>query len=194
MNTLLSHSQSQTFPTDAAPRRARRQSSVLPFVFAFAFLGFGLLLVGISWFSIRDGFTSSSWYHAQGTVLSSQVDTEEHTDSNGRTTYTYIPAIKYQYNVDSTTFTAHQVQFSANQYNYFGDAERIVSQYPTGSDVTVYYAPDDHSHSVLLPGVAGSSFIGMGVGILFAAIGVVLLVVIFKYLMPATRQVLVKSS
>lgn len=183
MNTPLM----QTTPVSlagnqAASRPARRQSFVLPFVLAFAFLGFGLILVLVSGFSIRDGLASSSWYHAQGTVLSAQVDVDEKTDSDHRTTYTYTPSISYQYSVDGKTFTSRQVQFSSSQYNSEGSAERIVNQFPADSDVTVYYSPDDHARSVLIPGVVGNSFIGLGVGVLFAAIGVGLLVVIVKYL------------
>jgi hypothetical protein len=65
-------------------------------------------------------------------------------------------AIEYEYAVEGQKFRSDKVTFSHTGESGAGFAERYVSKYPVGAQVTVYYEPDDPDFSALEPNVKES--------------------------------------
>ena len=72
-----------------------------------------------------------------------------------------------RYSSDNVSFG----QYSGNRSH----AEEIVAKYPVGSRVTVYYDPEDVATAVLEPGVTWSSYLLIGMGVLFTCIPIIIM-------------------
>ena len=89
-----------------------------------------------------------AWPTTTGRIISSEVEGKWET-SNGDSTYMYSPRIEYTYEVSGVQYTGdrfRQVEISTTGP---GNAESVVSQFPVGSEVEVYYRPSNPSKSML---------------------------------------------
>ncbi len=133
----------------------------------FVVVGIGLAIWG--WSVLQNARVSESWPTTDGQILSSNV--REDRDEDGTS---YFGDVTFGYFVDDISYTSDTVSFG--QYGGERDhAEEIVARYPAGSGVTVYYDPADPETAVLEPGVTWSSYMLLGMGVLFTCIPLIIL-------------------
>ncbi len=144
-------------------------------VLGVVFFGLGAIFVAVGIGGYRDGQATESWPTTNGRVISADVqesiETRRDMNDRRRTEYTYRASVQYEYTVGERTYLGHRIK--ADDYSGGADrAYRIVNRYLAGSDVTVFYNPDDPGQAVLETGAdtMGVYLFG-GVGALFTVIG-----------------------
>lgn len=138
-------------------------------IFLLLFVGVGIGLSLWGWSVLQKARVSESWPQAQGEIVSSEVrrsDDENGSSYSGDVTFEYVVADS-RYSSDNVSFG----QYSGNRSH----AEEIVAKYPVGSRVTVYYDPEDVATAVLEPGVTWSSYLLIGMGVLFTCIPIIIM-------------------
>lgn len=119
---------------------------------------------------------SKNWLSTNGKIISSDLDAQISTDDDGYQTTTYLAKVFFTYEVNGNSYESDRVNFDYGmRTSNVRKPQSVVEQYPTGSDVTVYYDPEDPQQSVLEKRVNGT-FTTILVSAVFIAIGVVLAV------------------
>jgi hypothetical protein len=115
---------------------------------------------------------SKNWSRVEGTVIKSRVEEKKRTSSSGGGSsgprghgssssstsvyYTYRPVVSYSYVVDGKNYDNDRINFRQDdEYKHRRGkrhAQKIVSRYPEGSKITVYYDPEDPQEAVLVSG------------------------------------------
>ena len=119
-------------------------------------LGGGAFILGLAyivWIVVtkRHSQGTPNWPKVTGTVVRSRVYTFEHETSQGQER-TYTPLVTYSYGVRGEVYTsaARDVwpYYRATTLNLQG-AVSVISKYPDGSRVSVYYNPANPKQSLL---------------------------------------------
>lgn len=140
----------------------------LPLGFGLLCLGFfflvtliaGGLLVFLSIRSRKKAGASQSWPSAAGTVKVSTVREGTSTDDDNRISTYYYPSVEYEYSVAGQTYTGKNIHFGGVAgYGNPGQVQPILSSYPVGASVPVYYNPAKPSEAVLERKAGGSKFL-----------------------------------
>ena len=140
------------------------------FVFAF-FLG-GAAAIFFGYRNRQKATESLNWPKVPGTITEAEVRKDYDTDAEGFTTTTYVPEIKYQYQVGGEEFSNQQISFGGTKtYSSSKKAEEALSQYPVNGSVSVYYNPENPEESVLVQGTKGTMTLII-VGAAFIAISI----------------------
>ena len=106
-------------------------------------IGFFLLQMASS--QVGGYLSSRGWEEAEGTVIISELQTQEQGDSE-----VYRALVVYEYSVGRRPFEGNQFAFGSETYvPYREDVEAVIDQYTIGDSVTVFYNPNDPSESVL---------------------------------------------
>ncbi|MDP2975717.1 MAG: DUF3592 domain-containing protein [Anaerolineales bacterium] len=96
------------------------------------------------------------------------------TDSDGDTSTSYSPAVKFTYRVAEQEYTGNKITFGFIQgYGNYKKAQAALAHYPLGAQVTVYYNPANPADAVL-ERKAGGSTISLVLGIVFILISMCL--------------------
>lgn len=138
----------------------------------FIAVGIGLTIKG--YYTLGNANASSEWPTTKGQIIRSTVEKFKNTKDVGkRRKYTsmYRPNIVYEYSVDGFTYTSENYTFIEQHSSDAGDIRQIIDRYPTGQIVSVYYSPEDTALSVLEPGVTGSSYMPLMMGVVFMLAG-----------------------
>ena len=125
--------------------------------------GVGIALVGVAFISYGIGEISKAkesvnWPTVSGSVITSKTEKRTSTEGSGSTkkTKTYdVAIIKYEYDIDGTSYTSNRIAFGGQER---GSAHTLVSKYPEGKSVKVYYDPADPEVAALEPGMKGGSY------------------------------------
>lgn len=127
-----------------------------------------IIIIGISFLALfvigrnfLNGLNSRNWPITEGRVVHSGVQAHQSMDDDGETSTTYGASIQYEYNVSGQEIQGARRSFTEMRTNSVRRAEQILTRYPQGSSVTVYYHPDNPSLSVLEPGVKWWTYILM---------------------------------
>ena len=128
-------------------------------------LGSFVLLIGIG--KLIRAIASEKWPTVEGIVISSEIDLE----GDGRRASG--SDIHYEYWVQGERFSANTIhpskwEISSNSYH-----QRIVSLYPLGSKVIVYYHPQKPNIAVLEPWISLEILCILGAGVVLMCIGIV---------------------
>ena len=164
------------------------KGKAVPVILGLVFLGAG---IGVSVWggrTLQNAKASSSWPKVQGQVVESDVERERSrsgTGRNRRTKTTYKANVFYDYSVNGTKYSSHKVSFGEYSSSSPGHARRIVNRYPKGKTVEVHYNPEKPQVAVLEPGVSWSSYMPLGIGVVFAIAGGV---VVAGSIMGKTRE------
>ena len=111
---------------------------------------------------------SSDWPNVNGKITRSAVATKR---SDGKTMFSFD--VVYKYEVEGKQYTCNNVYFGGEgSSSSSSSANGVVSRYPKGSEVKVYYEPANPGNAVLEPGTTWSSYLVYGVGMVFLVIGV----------------------
>jgi hypothetical protein len=149
---------------------ARRANPLIGVLIMPIFFIAGIFLAKYGGSVLDNAKASAEWPTVQGTVMHSDVVRERGTGDN-RGKYHYEADVMFEFELDGQTYSSNNVSFGEYASSQASHAREIVRRYPEGSRVTVYYNPEDPDTAVLEPGVSWSSYILLGMGILFCAIG-----------------------
>lgn len=119
--------------------------SVFLTLFFGLFLAIGLAILGFGLRSLHLTRQAEHWPTVQGTVISSDFDSN--TDSDGDTTYR--AEITYAYNVLGRDYAGEKIAFGysgSSSYNFHHD---IYDALPDGAEVAVRYDPQRPERAVL---------------------------------------------
>jgi hypothetical protein len=165
--------------------KKRKTDSLLPFykriditvIVFFAVLLLGAVIFGYGCRDTRSAKESLHWPETPGVVTASFVYEYTEIDDSEPT---YTPRVDYSYKVDGKSYSNNLISFEFNSIRNKSKktkswAVTVISDYPTGSAVTVYFNPANPHISVLLKGAArdwkifwGCLFIVTGtLGVLF---------------------------
>ena len=145
-----------------------------PFTAIFGAI-FGLCgLVAAIWggFVLKSAKVSGSWPSVQGFVMESRVESKTSKGSDNRQDTSYYAKVVYRYEIETAEYTCDTVSFGEHGTNKPDHAREIVKRYPKGKEVKVYYDPEKPKTAVLEPGVTWSSYLPLGLGIVFVGVGV----------------------
>ena len=140
------------------------------------FLIVGVLLGGFLLWQLIKGMKAKNWPTAQGRVIDSRVSTSVSYDDDGDRSTTYGAEISYSYDIDGYEYSGHRRSFSDFSSSNRRRAEKIVARYAPGTNMPVYYRPDDPEESVLEPGINLVSVLFLLLPAIFLVIGVLGLV------------------
>lgn len=120
-----------------------------------------LLVVGCTlsyvffWEELSSQMETDDWAEAQGTIISSGLETDYSCSEEGGCSNVYQPFTEYRYDVDGVSYEGSRITYTwANTHIGFRSlAESVIEDFQEGSEITVYVDPDDHSESVLIQGL-----------------------------------------
>jgi hypothetical protein len=135
---------------------------------ASLFIAVGLLFLFFGGRSLYRGVASSYWPTVEGRVLSSQVKSER----GKRGGLVYSAEVNYAYAVNAESFTCQRIRFGNIHTGNPVLPTQLVEKYPAGKSVTVHYCGSDPFLALLEPGIQSASLIVVGIGMLFAGVGV----------------------
>lgn len=139
--------------------------------FVTIFSGIGIFMLVKHFRDKKKLEESQAWSATSGTVTQSYIREAESRDSDGYTTISYYPEVRYSYQVMGVEYTGDQVAFGGS----VGDSNRskageTLMQYPVGKDMLVYFDPQN-PHAAVLERRMGSKLF-LIIGIIFTTIGV----------------------
>lgn len=140
----------------------------------YLILGWVIFAVGV-WsltyvFRIRrEARQSASWPQTTGRILTASLR-----QTGGRYRPVYAPEFEYEYSVNGRAYRGRRWNFGVLATDK-SSAQAVVDRYLPGKTVPVYYNPAKPSASVLERDIGGS-WVGMVVGIVFAIVGLGLIV------------------
>ena len=112
---------------------------------------------------------SESWPSVEGEILESKL---ERSKSDGATKYR--ANVNYIYEIAEKEFTGKKIGFSALATKSY--TQKLIERYPVGENVEVYYNPENHSDSVLLPGLNFVLILGPTIGIIIISLSAILMI------------------
>lgn len=123
----------------------------------FAFLFFALLFAALAWFvDVRFSrmlalqYQAQSFPGTQGRILSGKV--VQYTGSKGR--IYYRASFSYRYQVNGQTYEGRRYRYDGHpSFSSEDEANQMMLAHPPGSDVQVYYNPNDPADAVLSPSI-----------------------------------------
>ncbi|BBO76634.1 hypothetical protein DSCW_40510 [Desulfosarcina widdelii] len=119
--------------------------------FAVLFLAVGIVIAGFSYNGYRTSLASKSWPNVTGSIVQSEIEKQTSTSGEGadkKTTVKEYPKIAYQYHIDGHQYKSAKISYLSS----IGSARQVVSRYPQGKTIPVYYNPDKPEQAVLVPG------------------------------------------
>ena len=147
--------------------------------FRLIWIGIGLVAAGtygiVHGFQLRDlAQRSEEWPTARGRIVSSQVTSLTVSDrQGGKDTYHY-PKVVYEFEVDGRIRQGSRVSYAVYKFRQREPAEAIVSAYPAGKTVDVYFAPENPDDAVL-ERVTPNKIKKPALGVMILVVGVVIL-------------------
>ncbi len=122
--------------------------------FTVLFLAVGLIIALFTYSTYATRMASKTWPTANGVIIRSEIEAHTRTssdDSQKEETFITTPKIAYEYQVDGNRFKGSKVALSSPS----GNAQQLVTRYPKGKSIPVYYNPDKPRQAVLIPGGPG---------------------------------------
>jgi hypothetical protein len=145
-------------------------------IFGLLFTGIGLFLLVRGFIDFRTSKASRDWPSAGGQVTIATVETKVEHDEDGTTTK-YSPRVVYTYSVSGQQYTSDQVVVGARRWHTSQARAEAKLAYRSGQRVTVYYNPDKPAQAVLEAGATRGAWGTLLIGIVFAILGVIVLVI-----------------
>lgn len=108
---------------------------------------------------VRRAHQSKNWPSVPGNILKSKIN---YYRSNG---HTWDWNVTYRYHVNGIRYVSDTVFFGTTLP--LDEAISITVRYKTGMEVSVYYHPDKHGVSVLVPGITPYTYSLLFIGPLF---------------------------
>lgn len=138
-----------TIPIPAVAAETKATCSSGPRVLRWLSLGMFLLggiLLGRAWWTNDLSGRSAEWPTTEGTVLDARVVRE---GSKGESKFRAV--VRYSYAVSGQQYESERVSLASSKTKQSRD-EKTVSEYPSGSAVTVHYDPEQPGDALLVIG------------------------------------------
>jgi len=162
---------------------------ILPAVFILA--GIGIIIYARK--QLAEAKASLQWPEADGAVIDSRIGVKMETpnrNSNNRTSinltprYYYRAEVAYQYEVNGVKHIGDRVSITDVWHNTQAAAAQTLARYPKDGKIKVRYNPEKPGSSLLEPGVTRNARLAPWGGLLFAVVGVALLVFFYYRHVP----------
>ncbi|GMU08414.1 MULTISPECIES: DUF3592 domain-containing protein [Corallococcus] len=123
---------------------------MMKWLMGLALLGIGVALAFAGGRMVYRSKASKDWPTAQGTVLTSRVET-----LRSKRAVSFRPEVSYRYEVNGVPYTSDTVAFDGHGAGGLADAQAVSRHYAAGSPVTLHYEPEDPSVACLQCGDTG---------------------------------------
>jgi hypothetical protein len=157
------------------------------FLSIFLIVGIGMIVFGVS--NIRTAKDSETWPSKEGVILKSKISVNTSDDGT-----TYGADVSYEFRVGDMKYKGDKVTISEVSTSNRSRAKKIVKRYRKGSEVPVFYDPNDPERNVLEPGLSGGSWLLPGIGLAFLIIPLIILITIEKANRKESKKGKRKSS
>jgi hypothetical protein len=117
--------------------------------FSVVAICFALAALMIFFAARRYAKQAAGWPSVQGRVISSEVESFQERDDDGRYHTSYRPVVEYAYEVHGLMLHGNQIKLITQVSGSEGLAARTVAKYPKDSAVAVHYDPADPTVAVL---------------------------------------------
>lgn len=174
-----------TTPTPVTPGQYRIVAGFAGFLILF---GAALSLFGV--FFLRTALASYGWPSAPGIVQAINASLYRSEYNGARRTYVY--EVTYGYEVDEITYTGDRYSLgegstASSQYDTAREAKQAGTEaYPLGSEITVYYDPQNPTETVLKRGPNIGTSAPLLMGLFFLPCGVLFLKILPRLNPPAS--------
>ena len=150
-----------------SPARKRLLSRITPWLCVA--IGAVLLYWGSLDFTLAQ--KTAGWARTGGRVRASSVESFRQAKDGTR----YRPLVIYEYQVGTAILHGSRRSLADQQYRSETDAHALVTRYPHGRQVTVFYNPVQPTEAVLEPGAPWRAYgiLGTGGGCMLAGLGLV---------------------
>ncbi len=125
------------------------------------FIIVGLMITAFGWRAFQKGKATQQWPSVSGKVSETRLASEEND---------LLPDIRFNYTVNENHYEG-RVEFPPGTMPMPGFADNQLEKYPLGSEVAVYYNPQQPQQSTLEPGRATDDWLILAIGIGFTIIG-----------------------
>jgi hypothetical protein len=152
-----------------------------PFPLLWIFMGIIGLYVGGN--GIYQAKESAEWPSTNGVVQTSKLEFRSTPyDFKSKGKGIYHAKIVYQFHVKEQTYRGTQIAFGDFDTSDPSHAQQIVTRYPKGKTVKVYYRDSDPDICVLEPGIQARAWFFPTISLVFCVIGI-LMVIFFPKLL-----------
>jgi hypothetical protein len=120
------------------------------FLFCGSFAATGTLFFVL--LTVRPAYTyfaAQSWVETPCIILESKVETRKSRSEKGRTSTTYIVAMRYSYVVDDQTYQGNRYDLMEMGTDGRQKKQAIVKKYPAGAEKTCYVNPENPQASII---------------------------------------------
>jgi hypothetical protein len=136
-------------------------------------MAIGLIALAVGVMLYTDAQEVKSWSQTTGTISYTNIRSEWQSgshDSPGQ--YVYYPVVEYYYTVEGQTHYSSTISKMSSGSSDVGYAQDFINRNPLGSQVTVYYNPDNPSEAVLQMNSDFELVAPLLIGAIFTLIGV----------------------
>lgn len=119
---------------------------------------------------LANGIASRRWPSTGGHVIRA---TAEYQTQDGGDTTICVPRVDYRYAVSGQEYVGNQISVRRFRTRRV-DVEAVLSKYPVGSRVVVYYDPAKPSAALLEPGADIQAGLPLAVGIVFMIVAAII--------------------
>lgn len=133
-------------------------------------LGFGLWIIFTGYNLTATSIQSINWPKVSGTVISSNMTISTFVIESSYNTF-YNEHILVTYAVAGITYNSGTYTFLPIGYQDINWTQQLLNEYPLGSNVSLYYNPDNPAQAVIVNGISWNGqveLVGGALCILFA--------------------------
>lgn len=133
-----------------------------------ALMGILILIAAgrLTWISARSG----SWPKTAGMILTSEIVREQ----SGKSSVRHCPTVVYSFEVNGISYRGDRIVFKELRMQRMDKAQTILSVYPPGKKVDVYYQPSNPERCILEPGFHVFQVVHyLCFGFLFLTVGII---------------------
>ena len=155
----------------------KSRQTKLGMIAALIFFFIGAIFTFFGFKFIRQQQAAQNWPSVQGMITDTYIK-ESVNESFDETddTITYVPKVVYEYMVDGEVYSSMQLTIGFERsYDRRQKAEEVLTSYPVGVRVNVYYDPANPAEAALNRDLNGFNNVALIVGIVLLAIGVIIL-------------------
>lgn len=118
--------------------------------FLLILLGLGAYLIIFSMRSKKKAEESQNWPSTTGSVTLSEARESISRDSDGDERVSYFPYVEFTYQIGNQTYTGNRISFGGvvGKSN-LAAVQQSLSRFAPGSQVTVFYNPQNNAEAVL---------------------------------------------
>jgi len=140
-------------------------------IFPIIFIAAGAITIFFGINGLIRAEASLDWPNTQGIVLKSSVGSHTKSGTNGVRSTTYHAEILYRFSVDGKIFKGDTIASGDFGSNDQAHARRVVTNYPKGKSITVYYMAENPKECLLEPGLKLQAWFTPGLGLVFLLVG-----------------------